>query len=80
MTRDPLAEIAEMEAPAKSAGKVAEVLDAMGKDLKPGVVAAMRKDSGLSTAAITRWFRREGMEISDRTILRHRRGECVCGG
>lgn len=78
MPRDALAEIASLEKQPKGQCRAAEVINEVPKDLRSGLAAAMAPDSGLTSEAITRWLRTEGIEISSRTVSRHRRSECAC--
>lgn len=80
MVRDALAEIASLEAPSKDHCKLEEAVDLLEEDLRPGVRQAILQSSGLTSAAIARWFAAQGIDISERTISRHRKADCVCFG
>lgn len=81
MVRDALAEIAVFQRQSKGVCKAALAVSAVCKNdesLRPGLERALAPDSALSSTAIAKWFQKEGVVVSDRTILRHRKGECAC--
>ena len=57
--------------------KIAEIMD----DLTPDDAAALERmsaDSAVTFRAIIKALRGRGYVVSDKTLARHRRGECEC--
>ena len=58
---------------------VCALVPSLGKDDRDALAAAMA-DTGVTSAAIARALRREGHGITESTLRRHRKGECLRTG
>lgn len=76
LARDALTEITEL-APSKEC-VVGLSIQQVEEGLRGGVIKALSPDSGLPSTAIWKWFKREGISLSERSIQRHRGGSCGC--
>jgi hypothetical protein len=76
--RNPIEEIEAIQTEAQTPRcKVFKVLNELSEDLKPGLVDALDNMS-LTGTAIAKWLSREGFNISERSVQRHRGGSCGC--
>lgn len=78
MSRNPVEEIeALMEERHRPRCKVSQALEWVSADLKPGLEDALA-DKSMFSNAIAKWLSREGFQISERSVQRHRGGNCGC--
>lgn len=74
-----LADALKIETAASARGPrctVCLLVTTLGKDDAQALAAALADDS-VTSAAISRALRREGHPISEMTLRRHRKGECL---
>lgn len=79
MSRNALEEISSLTSNANGKCLLGRALDSLDPSLREGVTKALDLSSALPASAISKWFKNEGLPLSDQTVLRHRKGTCVCG-
>lgn len=77
LPRDALAEITALVASAPAICKMGTALKTMDPTVRKGVEDAIAVKE-IPATAIAAWLRKEGLTVSDQTVLRHRKETCAC--